>query len=97
MLMVGITEPVEESDWVSLMVVQDKKKKGEIRICANLSKLNDACVHDPFPNSFTDEVLDNVGGREAYSFTDGFSGYLQIKIASEDRSKTTLTTEWGCF
>jgi len=25
-------------------------------------KWNDTCVHDPFPTSFTDEVLDNVGG-----------------------------------
>jgi hypothetical protein len=36
-------------------------------------------------------------GKEAYSFTDGFSGYHQIKIAPEDRSKMTFATEWGCF
>jgi hypothetical protein len=97
MLVAGIIEPVEESDWVSPMVVQEKKQKDEIRICVDLRKLNDACVHDPFPTPFTDEVLDNVGGQEAYSFTDGFSGYHQIKIAPEDRSKTTFATEWGCF
>jgi hypothetical protein len=97
MLAARIIEPVEESDWVSPMVVQEKKQKGEIRICVDLRKLNDACVHDPFPTPFTDEVLENVGGQEAYSFTDGFSGYHQIKIAPEDRSKTTFATEWGCF
>ena len=43
------------------MVVQDKKT-GEIRICVNLRKLNDAYVHDPFPTPFTDEVLEEVGG-----------------------------------
>lgn len=47
--------------------------------------------------SFTDEVLDNVGGQEAYSFTDGFSGYHQIKITPENRRKMTFTTEWSCF
>ena len=41
MLAVGIIEPVEESEWVSPMVVQDKKTKGEIRICIDLRKLND--------------------------------------------------------
>ena len=46
---------------------------------------------------FTNEVLDNVGEKEAYSFTDGFSGYHQINIAPEDRSKTTFAMEWGCF
>jgi hypothetical protein len=62
-----------------------------------LRKLNDACLHDPFPTPFTDEVLENVGGHEAYSFTDGFSGYHQIKIAQEDRYKTTFATEWGSY
>jgi len=93
MLTIGIIEPVEEYDWVSPMVVQEKKQKDEIRICVDLRKLNDSCVHDPFPTPFTDEVLDNVGGQEAYSFTDGFFGYHQIKIVSEDRSKTTFATK----
>jgi hypothetical protein len=61
MLEAGIMEPVEESEWIRPMVVQDKKS-GEIRICVDLRKLNDACLHDPFPTPFTDEVLDNVGG-----------------------------------
>ena len=79
------------------MVVQDKKAKGEIRICVDLRKLNDAYVHDPFPTPFTDEVLDNVGRQEVYSFTDGVSGYYQIRIHKEDRHKTTFVTEWGAF
>ena len=40
-------------------------------------------MHDPFPTPFTDEVLDNVGGQEVYSFTYGFSGYHQIRIHEE--------------
>jgi hypothetical protein len=59
--------------------------------------MNDACLHDHFPTPLTDEVLENVGGQEAYSFTDGFSGYHQIKIAPEDRYKTTFSTEWGSY
>lgn len=77
------------------MVVQEKKQKDEIRIYIDLRKLNDACIHDPFPTPFTDEVLDNFGRQEAYSFTDGFSRYHQIKVTLEDRSKTTFAAEWG--
>ena len=58
---VGIIDPIEESKWVSPMVVQDKKTD-EVRICVDLRKLNDACMHDPFPTPFTDEVLEGVGG-----------------------------------
>jgi len=56
------------------MVFQDKKTIG-IRTCVDMRNLNDACVHDPFPTCFTDEVLENVGEQEAYSFTHGFLGY----------------------
>lgn len=49
MLATGIIEPVKESDLVSPILVQEKKTKGEIRICIELKKLNDARVHDPFP------------------------------------------------
>ena len=96
--MVGacIIEPVEQYDWVSPMVIQEKKTKGEIRICVDLRKLNDSCVHDPFPTPFSDEILDNVGGQEAYNFTDGFSRYHKIRIAPEDRNKTTLQHN-GCL
>ena len=95
MIATGIIVPVEESEWVSPMVVQDKKTKGEIRIYVDLRKLNDASMHDPFLAPFTDEVLDNVGGQEVYSFTDGFLGYHQIRIHKEDRHKTTFATKWG--
>lgn len=96
MLDAGIIELVEESEWISPMVVHDKKTR-EVRICVDLRKLNDACLIDPFPTPFTDEVLDSVGGHEAYSFTDGFSGYHQIKIAKEDRHKTTFAIKEGCY
>jgi hypothetical protein len=76
------------------MVFQEKKKGG-IRICVDLRKLSDVCLHDPFPTPFIDEVLENVGGHEAYLFTDRFLGYHRIKITPEERYKTTFSTEWG--
>jgi hypothetical protein len=74
MLEAGIIEPIEKSEWVSPMVFHEKKQGG-ISICVDLRKLDYAFLHDLFPTPFTDEVLENVGGQEAYSFTDGFSGY----------------------
>ena len=76
------------------MVVQDKKT-GEVWICVDLRKLNDAYMHDPFPIVFTDEVLEGVRSQEMYSFTDGFYGYHQIRITKEDRHKMTFVIEWG--
>ena len=64
MLDVGIIELVEESECIIPIVVKDKKATGEERICVDLRKLNDSCLHEPFPTSFTKEVLESVGGQE---------------------------------
>ena len=45
------------------IVIQDKKTTGEVRICVGLRKLNNACLHDPFPTLFTDEVLESIRGK----------------------------------
>ena len=83
MMDAGIIKLVEESEWISSMVVQDKKTS-EVQICFKLQKLNDACIHDLFPTPFTNNVLEAVGVQEVYSFTDGFSGYHHINIVKED-------------
>jgi hypothetical protein len=54
-------------------------------------------VHGPFPTPFTDKVLEQVVGKESYSFTDGFSGYHQVRIVEEDKRNTTFITKWGSF
>jgi hypothetical protein len=87
-----IVKPDVESYCISPMVFQDKNTGG-IKICVDLRKLNDVLLHDLFPTPFTYEVLENVGGHEAYSFSDGFSRYHQIKIAQEDRYTTTFVRE----
>ena len=40
MLDAGIIEPVEESEWISPIVIQDKKTIDEVRIYVDLRKLN---------------------------------------------------------
>jgi hypothetical protein len=96
MLKARVIEPVEELEWISPIVVQDKKIGG-IRIYVDLRKINDACLHDPFPTPFIDEVLENVGSQDAYSFTNGFLGYHHIIITWEDIHKTIVMKKWVSF
>ena len=91
MLDARIIKPTEELEWINMMVVQDKETS-EVWIYVDLRKLNNASLHNPFATPFTDEVLEGVGGREIYSFTDVFSGYHHIRIVKEDRHKTTSVT-----
>ena len=78
------------------MVVHNKKTS-EFCLYVDMRKLNDDFLDDLFPTHFTDEVLESVGGKQVYSFTNGFSRYHQIKIAKEDRHNTTFVTDLGAI
>jgi hypothetical protein len=101
LLEAGFIYPVNNSEWVSPIVVVPKKVgadgKVKIRVCQDFRKLNSATKKDYFPLLFTDIILDHVTGHQRYSFLDGFSGYNQVFIRMNDQLKTTFTMEWGTF
>ncbi len=68
-----------------------------MRICVDYHKLNAQTKKDPFSLPFLDWVLDLVVGHEMYSFMDGYNNYNQVKMAIEDKEKTTFILEWGAY
>ena len=82
MLVVGIRYPIDQLEWESPMVIQLKKHDPtKLWICVDFLELNKVTLTDPFPTPFTDEMLNEVARHECYSFTDGFLGYNQVRIA----------------
>ncbi|MCO5591343.1 hypothetical protein L7F22_045325 [Adiantum nelumboides] len=97
LLKAGFITEVESSDWLFPIVVV-LKKNGKLRVCVDDRKLTFAhTIKDPCPIPFTDMMSDEIVGHEMYSFMDGYIVYNQLKIAPEDREKTTFITEWGAF
>ncbi|XP_052312616.1 uncharacterized protein LOC112328848 [Populus trichocarpa] len=92
----GFLEVVRYPQWVSNIVVVPKKE-GKIRVCVDFRNLNKASPKDDFPLPHIDVLVDNAARSSTYSFMDGFSGYNQIKMAPEDKTKTTFVTLWGTF
>jgi hypothetical protein len=78
-------------------VVVVPKKDGKIRVCVDYRDLNKASPKDNFPLPLIDILVDNAARNAMYSFMDGFSGYNQIKMAEEDKEKTTFFTPWETF
>ena len=66
---------IEHTDWVSPIVVVPKKN-GKLRVCVNLKKVNATTIRDNYPLPIADHVIERVAGKKAYSFLDGFSGYI---------------------
>ncbi|MCO5584637.1 hypothetical protein L7F22_038568 [Adiantum nelumboides] len=74
----GFIYPVEDSEWVSPVVVTPKKN-GKWRVCVDYKPLNAATKRDHFPLPFQDEILNEVAGYERYTVFDGYSRKLKVK------------------
>jgi hypothetical protein len=90
MLAVGLIFPMDEAEWISPIVIQSKKGIDDIRVYVDYRSLNSSCVHDPFPTPFSDEVLDQVVGNEAYSFTNGFFIIIKLGLWKKIRRRLPL-------
>lgn len=88
--------PLPLTEQVSHPVPVDKKQ-GIIRVYMDFHNLNKACPKDNFPTPFIDQILDECIGSEIFSFMDGFSGYNQIQIRTEDQHKTAFICPQGTF
>ena len=67
------------------------------RVCIDYRKLNTATKKYHFHLPFIDQILDRLAGHPHFFFLDGYSGYNQIVITSEDQKKTTFTCPYGTF
>jgi len=82
--------------WVA-NIVPVPKKDGKVWMCMDYRDLNRASPKDNFPLPHIDALVDNTTNFALFSFMDGFSGYNQLKMASEDMEKTMFVTLWGTF
>nr|GEU80401.1 reverse transcriptase domain-containing protein [Tanacetum cinerariifolium] len=67
------------------------------RVCIGCQKLNDATHKDHFPLPFMDQMLERLAGNEYYCFLNGYLGYFQIPIDTQDQEKTTFTCPYKTF
>ncbi|RDY06422.1 hypothetical protein CR513_09586, partial [Mucuna pruriens] len=93
---VGFLVVAEYPQWVD-NIMPVPKKDGRVRMCIEFRDLNRASPKDNFPLPHIDLLVDNTAHHSYYSFMDGFSGYNQIRMALEDKEKTTFITTWGTF
>src|SRR6266487_5748678 len=92
----GFLVTSEYPQWLA-NIVPVPKKDGKVRMCVDYRDLNKASPKDDFPLPHIDVLVDNTAKSKVFSLMDGFSGYNQIKMAPEDREKTSFITPWGTF
>lgn len=87
---------IKESDspWSSPIVLVNKKENS-IRFCIDFRKLNEITTKDIHSIPRIESTLDALSGSKYYSTIDLKSGYLQVKVADEDKPKTTFSIPGG--
>ncbi|CAC5404231.1 unnamed protein product [Mytilus coruscus] len=91
MLDQGVIEN-SSSPWASPLLLI-RKKNGKIRPAVDYPKINSKTVCDAYPLPHIQDCLDAVSGANLFSVFDLISGFHQIPVKLEDRSKTAFTTK----
>jgi hypothetical protein len=90
LLQAGFKQPCRYADWVSNIVLVEKKDTGKIQICVDFRNLNRATLKNEYLMPIPDLLISSALGNEVISFSDGNAGYNQIFMVKEDVSKTVF-------
>ena len=93
MLQQGIIAQVgdEATEWCHPMVLIPKKKGG-VRITADLTKLNQHVLRPVYPAPTREAVMAVSSESRFFSTLDAMMGYWQIPLAEEAQNLTTFFT-----
>jgi hypothetical protein len=90
LLQARFIHPCCYADWVSNIILVEKKNTGKIWICVDFRNLNRASPKDDYLKPIADLLIDSASGNKMISFLDGNAGYNQIFMAKKDVSKTVF-------
>lgn len=87
----------ESSSPYASPIVLVRKKDGSLRMCVDYRHLNSKTRKDAFPLPRIEESLDALSGAKWFSTMDLASGYNQVPVTEQDKSKTAFCTPFGLF
>jgi transposase InsO family protein len=92
-----IIEHVEgPTSWVSPVVIVPKPS-GEIRLCVDMRRANEAIIRERHPIPTVDEMLHDMSESRVFSKLDLKWGFHQLELSEESRDITTFVTHKGLY
>ncbi len=93
----GVISRIEQpTEWCAGMVPV-VKPNGQIRICVDLTKLNEAVCRERHILPSVEQSLAQLNGATIFTKLDAQSGFWQIPLVKECRELTTFITPFGQF
>jgi len=86
----------EPTDWCAGMVVVPKPS-GKVRICVDLTRLNQSVCRERHQMPAVDQTLAQLAGAKLFTKLDANSGFWQIPLSPESALLTTFMTPFGRF
>lgn len=74
-----------------------KKKTGDKRLCVDYRALNKKTIKQHYPLPRIEDQIDRLAGNKFFCALDLASGYYQIPLSKESRSKSSFVTPDGQF
>ena len=68
-----------------------------VRICVDLTKLNQSACRERHILPSVEQMLAQIGNAKVFLKLDANSGFWQIELAPESAKLTTFITPYGCF
>ncbi|CAC5384578.1 unnamed protein product [Mytilus coruscus] len=96
----GVIRKVDEpTDWVNSLVVVEKPKRGQLRICFDPRNLNKAIKREHFALPTIEDITTRLTGAKYLSKLDCNNGYWQLRMDKESQLLTTFKSPFGryCF
>ena len=91
-----ISKVDEPTEWCAGMVIVPKAN-GKVRICVDLTNLNESILREFHPLPSVDHTLAQLSGATVFSKLDANSGFWQIGLSPESAKLTTFITPFGRF
>lgn len=93
----GVISRVEQpTDWCAGMVPVPKANN-EVRICADLTRLNQSVQREKHMLPSVEHTLGQLEGAKVFSKMDANSGFWQISLSEDSRLLTTFITPFGRY
>jgi hypothetical protein len=74
LLEANFIRPCRYAEWVSNIVLVEKKESGKLRVCIDFRNLNRATPKYDYPMPIADTLINNASGNRIISFLDGNCG-----------------------